>query len=111
VADHIDHIRQVAGIDSIGIGADYSDVKPESMVEGLGDVSRYPHLFAELLRRGYSDEDVLKIAGRNLQIRSYRGSQTPSASPGEIPPFRNRVFQLALPSGFCLQCKLESRCY
>ena len=65
VADHIDHIRKVAGIDHIGVGADFYDVAPGSMVVGLQNVTRYPYLFAELLRRGYSDEDVLKIAGRN----------------------------------------------
>jgi membrane dipeptidase len=65
VADHIDHIRQVAGIDHIGIGADFFEAGPDMMVNGLGDVTRYPYLFAELLRRGYSDDDVMKIAGRN----------------------------------------------
>ena len=63
VADHIDHIRKVAGVDHIGIGADHYEVNPESMVLGLENVTRYPHLFAELLRCGYSDDDVLKIAG------------------------------------------------
>jgi membrane dipeptidase len=71
VADHIDHIRKVAGVDYIGVGADYYDVNPESMVQGLENVARYPYLFAELLRRGYSDEDVLKIAGRN-HLRAMR---------------------------------------
>jgi membrane dipeptidase len=71
VADHIDHIRQVAGVDHIGIGADYFDVGGGSMAEGLEDVTRYPYLFAELLRRKYSDEDVLKIAGRN-HLRAMR---------------------------------------
>jgi membrane dipeptidase len=71
VADHIDHIRQVAGIDHIGIGADYYDTSEATMVDGLANVTRYPYLFAELLRRGYSDEDVLKIAGRN-HLRAMR---------------------------------------
>jgi membrane dipeptidase len=71
VADHIDHIRRVAGIDHIGIGADFYDANRNSMVEGLDDVSRYPYLFAELLRRNYSDEDVRKIAGRN-HLRAMR---------------------------------------
>jgi membrane dipeptidase len=71
VADHIDHIRQVAGIDHIGIGADFYDANRNSMVEGLDDVSRYPYLFAELLRRNYSDDDVRKIAGRN-HLRAMR---------------------------------------
>ncbi len=71
VADHVDHIRHVAGIDHIGIGADFYDVAPDSMVLGLENVSRYPYLFAELLRRKYSDDDVMKIAGRN-HLRAMR---------------------------------------
>lgn len=71
VADHIDHIRKVAGIDHIGIGADFYEAAPDSMVVGLENVTRYPYLFAELLRRGYSDDDVLKIAGRN-HLRAMR---------------------------------------
>lgn len=71
VADHIDHIRKGAGVNHIGVGADFFDVTPGSMVVGLEDVTRYPYLFAELLRRGYSDEDVFKIAGRN-HLRAMR---------------------------------------
>jgi membrane dipeptidase len=74
VADHIDHIRQVAGIDHIGIGADFFDAGTTSMVPGLTNVSRYPYLFAELLRRGYSEDDLLKIAGRN-HLRAMRGME------------------------------------
>ena len=82
VADHIDHIRKFAGIDHIGIGADYFDVKEATMVPGLGNVTRYPWLFAELLRRGYSDDDVLKIAGRN-HLRAADGeSRRGSAAHG-----------------------------
>jgi membrane dipeptidase len=71
VADHIDHIRKVAGVDHIGIGADFYEAAPDSMVVDLENVTRYPHLFTELLRRGYSDDDVLKIAGRN-HLRAMR---------------------------------------
>jgi membrane dipeptidase len=71
VADHIDHIRELAGIDHIGIGADFFDAGSTSMVPGLTNVSRYPYLFAELLRRGYSEEDLSKIAGRN-HLRAMR---------------------------------------
>ncbi len=71
VADHVDHIRKVASIDHIGIGADFYDAGTTSMVAGLKDVSRYPYLFAELLRRGYSENDLLKIAGRN-HLRAMR---------------------------------------
>ena len=64
VADHIDHIRKVAGIDHIGLGSDFDGIT--SVPEGLEDVSKYPALTAELIRRGYSDQDILKILGRNL---------------------------------------------
>jgi membrane dipeptidase len=78
VADHIDHIRKVAGIDHIGIGADFDEASDESFVPGLGNVTRYPYLFAELLRRGYSDEDVMKIAGRN-HLRAMRQMEKTAA--------------------------------
>jgi membrane dipeptidase len=64
VADHIDHIKKVAGIDHIGVGGDFDGIT--SVVVGLEDVSTYPQLFAELLRRGYSDDDIRKIANRNI---------------------------------------------
>lgn len=78
VADHIDHIRKVAGIDHIGIGADFFQTDESLMADGLGNVTRYPYLFAELLRRGYSDDDVLKIAGRN-HLRAMREMQKVAA--------------------------------
>jgi membrane dipeptidase len=78
VADHIDHIRKVSGIDHIGIGADFYHANTADMVSGLGNVTRYPYLFAELLRRGYSDEDVLKIAGRN-HLRAMRAMEKVAA--------------------------------
>jgi membrane dipeptidase len=71
VADHIDHIKKVAGIDHIGIGADFYEATGKPMAEGLENVTRYPYLFAELLRRGYTDDDVLKIAGKN-HLRAMR---------------------------------------
>ena len=64
VADHIDHVREVAGVDHVGIGSDF-DGAP-TMPEGLEDVSCYPALFEELATRGYQDEDLMKIAGRNV---------------------------------------------
>jgi membrane dipeptidase len=64
VADHIDHIRRVTGIDHLGIGSDFDGMS--STPVGLEDVSKYPALFAELLGRGYSDEDVQKVAGGNV---------------------------------------------
>jgi membrane dipeptidase len=76
VADHIDHIRKVAGIDHIGIGGDFDGM--DTVIEGLEDVSKYPALFAELLKRGYSDEDVQKIAGRNV-LRVMRAAEQVAA--------------------------------
>jgi membrane dipeptidase len=72
VADHIDHIRRTAGIDHVGLGGDFDGIT--SVVEGLEDVSTYPALVAELLRRGYSDDDVRKIAGGNV-LRVLRGAE------------------------------------
>jgi membrane dipeptidase len=63
-ADHIDHIRKVAGIDHIGLGGDFDGIT--QVVEGLSDVSMYPALTAELLRRGYTDADIKKITGQNI---------------------------------------------
>ena len=64
VADHIDHIRKIAGIEHIGIGGDYDGMPPGPI--GLEDVATYPALLEELLRRRYSDDDIAKIAGRNI---------------------------------------------
>ena len=63
-ADHIDHIRKVAGIDHIGVGGDFDGIS--SVPVGLEDVSTYPALTAELLRRGYQDDEIRKITGRNV---------------------------------------------
>eukprot|EP00056_Hartaetosiga_gracilis_P001874 m.48189 g.48189 ORF g.48189 m.48189 type:complete len:466 (-) comp10817_c0_seq1:189-1586(-) len=70
VADHIDHIKNIAGVKYIGIGSDYDGV--DTLPTGLEDVSTYPALFAELLRRGYTDDDVAAIAGGNL-LRVFKG--------------------------------------
>jgi membrane dipeptidase len=64
VADHIEHIRKVAGIEHIGLGSDFDGFR--GGIEGLDDVSGYPALLAELLKRGYSKEDVKLIAGLNV---------------------------------------------
>ena len=64
VADQIDYVRQVAGVDHVGIGGDFDGIT--EVVEGLEDVSTYPALFAELARRGWSDADLRKLAGENL---------------------------------------------
>jgi membrane dipeptidase len=64
VADHIEHIRKIAGIDHVGLGSDF-DGMPDTPV-GLEGVDRYPALLAELMRRGWSDSDIAKLAGENV---------------------------------------------
>lgn len=82
VADHIDHIKKVAGIDHIGVGGDFDGIT--TVVQGLEDVSTYPALMAELLKRGYSDDDIKKIAGRNL-LRVFRGAEAVGGKIGSGP--------------------------
>lgn len=65
VANHIDHIVRIAGIDHVGIGSDYDGVDGE-LPTGLEDVSKYPNLIFELLKRGYSPEDIEKICSGNV---------------------------------------------
>lgn len=65
VADHIDHVVNLIGIDHVGFGSDYDGVG-DTLPEGLKDVSTYPNLIAELLRRGYSEEDIAKISYQNV---------------------------------------------
>jgi membrane dipeptidase len=77
VADHIDHIREVAGVDHVGIGGDF-DGTPVTPV-GLHDVSRYPALFAELQRRRWSESDLTALAGANT-LRALRTAQ-PAGHP------------------------------
>jgi membrane dipeptidase len=64
VADHIDHVRQVAGVDHVGLGSDFDGI-PDGPV-GLEAVDRYPALLEELMRRGWSDADIAKLAGENV---------------------------------------------
>ncbi|MEL6718977.1 MAG: membrane dipeptidase, partial [Bacteroidota bacterium] len=65
VADHIDHVVKIAGVDHVGFGSDYDGVG-DSLPTGLKDVSQYPNLIAELLRRGYTESDIEKICYKNV---------------------------------------------
>jgi len=76
VANHIDHIKKVAGIDHIGIGGDFDGIT--SVVQGLEDVSTYPALTAELLKRGYKDNEIKKILGLNI-LRVMREAEAVAA--------------------------------
>ena len=64
VADHIEHVREVAGVEHVGIGGDFDGT--DDLPDGLTDVSCYPALFAELLARGWSEPDCVALAGGNI---------------------------------------------
>jgi membrane dipeptidase len=76
VADHIEYIRKVAGIDHVGLGSDFDGI-PDAPV-GLEGVDRYPALLEELMRRGWSDTDIAKLAGENL-LRTFGKAEEVSA--------------------------------
>ena len=64
LADHFDHIRKVAGVDHVGLGSDYDGIS--ALPKGMEDVAGYPALLVELMRRGWSREEVAKVAGLNI---------------------------------------------
>jgi membrane dipeptidase len=64
VADHIEHVRKIAGVDHVGIGSDLDGIT--ETVAGLEDVSTFPAIFAELARRGWTDADLAKLANGNV---------------------------------------------
>lgn len=76
VADHVQHIRDVAGVDHVGIGSDFDGIP--AAPTGLDGVDKYPVLFAELARRGWSDADLSRLAGANL-LRAMEGAEAVSA--------------------------------
>jgi membrane dipeptidase len=83
VADHIDHIRKIAGVDHVGLGSDFDGM--EETPVGLEGVNRYPALLAELMRRGWTDEDVGKVAGGNL-LRVMKSVEKVAAKLHSKPP-------------------------
>jgi membrane dipeptidase len=92
VADHIDHVANVAGVDHVGIGSDFDGI--DSTPVGLEDVSTYPALFAELSRRGWSEEDLAKLAGENV-LRVMRESEAVARRlQRERPPSTKTIEEL-----------------
>ena len=79
VTDHIEHIRDVAGVDAVGIGSDFDGITEVPV--GLENVSTFPDLIAELLRRGWSEEDAKKVAGLNA-LRVMRAAERVAAETG-----------------------------
>jgi membrane dipeptidase len=92
VADQIEHIRDVAGVDHVGIGSDFDGIT--EVVVGLEDVSKFPALFAELARRGWSDEDLKKLAGENVLHAFARAEAVSARLRKERPPSNKTIAQL-----------------
>ncbi|MCM2258547.1 MAG: dipeptidase [Vicinamibacteria bacterium] len=84
VADHIDHVRKMAGVDHVGLGGDYDG--NDTWPVGLEDVSGYPKLFAELIRRGWSDEDLAKLARGNILRAMKQAEETAKRLQGVRKP-------------------------
>jgi membrane dipeptidase len=84
LADHIDHIRQVAGVDHVGIGSDFDGIDG-THPEGMEGADKYPALFRELARRGWSDEDLAKLAGGNLLRAMAQVEQVAASMRSELP--------------------------
>jgi membrane dipeptidase len=83
IADHVEHVAKVAGQDHVGIGADLDGI--DSTPTGMTGVETYPRLFAELIRRGWSDANLAKLAGGNL-LRAMRGAEATAAGMKNVPP-------------------------
>ena len=95
VADHVEHVREIAGVDHVGIGSDYDGV--DWLPEGLEDVSRYPALIAELLGCDWSEEDCGKLARGNI-LRVMREAEAASrAISARRAPSRARLEDLDQP--------------
>jgi membrane dipeptidase len=95
VADHVDHVRAVAGVDHVGLGGDYDGV--DQLPEGLQDVSCYPALIAELTGRGWSEGDLARLTGGNI-LRVLRDAETAAvAISARRGPSAARIEELDAP--------------
>jgi membrane dipeptidase len=90
IADHIEHVARAAGYDHVGIGGDLDGIPYDGAPPGMNSVAGYPLLFAELIRRGWSDENLAKLAGGNL-LRVLRQAEAVSASMKNEPPATARL--------------------
>ena len=95
VANAIEHVRQVAGVDHVGIGSDFDGIN--ETVVGLEDVSKYPAVFAELARRGWSDADLEKLAGGNVLRVLGEAEKVAKRLQRERPPSTATIEQLDHP--------------
>jgi membrane dipeptidase len=94
VVDHIEYIRDLVGIDHVGIGGDYDGI--DHGPDGLEDVSTYPALFAGLARRGFSDEELAKVAGENV-LRVMRAAEATAARLQQERPVSTETIACLVP--------------
>ncbi|HEV8408402.1 MAG TPA: dipeptidase [Sphingomicrobium sp.] len=94
IADHIEHIVKIAGHDHVGLGGDLDGIPLDGAPPGMNSVAGYPFVFAELIRRGWSDEDLAKLAGGNL-LRVLRRAEAVAASMKDEPPAMARLQPLS----------------
>jgi membrane dipeptidase len=92
VADQIEYVRRIAGVDHVGIGGDFDGIT--TVVVGLEDVSKYPVLFAELAHRGWSDEDLAKLAGENVLRVLERAERVAAQLQKSHPPSTRTIDEL-----------------
>lgn len=98
VADHIEHVRAVAGADHIGLGSDFDGMGPVTPI-GLEDVSDFPSLFAELIRRGWKDGDLKKLAGGNM-LRVMRANEATAKRLQAVrAPSTKTIQEMDVPAG------------
>jgi membrane dipeptidase len=90
VADHMDHIKQVAGAEHVGMGGDYDGIT--ETVVGLEDVSKYPDLLAELVKRGWTDKEIRGVAGENI-LRALSQAEVVSARLRKTRPASTKTIQ------------------
>jgi len=90
VADHLDHIKQVASAANVGLGADYDGIT--ETVKGLEDVSKYPELLAELIKRGWTDTEIRGVAGENV-LRAMSRAEVVSAQLRASRPASTKTIQ------------------
>ena len=90
VADHIEHVVKIAGHDHVGIGGDLDGIPYDAAPPGMNSVSGYPLLFAELIRRGWNDQDLAKLAGGNV-LRALRQAEAVAKSMKDEPPATARL--------------------
>jgi membrane dipeptidase len=92
VADHVEHVRDIAGVDHVGIGSDFDGIDGTAP-QGLEGVDTYPALFKELARRGWSDQDLAKLSGGNV-LRVMEGAEQVAAAMRAEPPLNATIEQL-----------------